>query len=92
MDTFLNTSFWVVVVILAWFGIIRNVISIIIGHSQDGKLKQGQKPCHLTSSLIYLGALIWAVKSRIWYPLLIGVVLEYVFRTSVRKSGEMIKK
>jgi len=84
--------FWLTIVILAWFGIVRNIITIIIGFSQEGRLKSGQRLCHITSLLIYGGFLILAIKNQTWYPMIIGVVLEYIFRMAVRKSGEIVNK
>ena len=92
MEFFLTISFWIAIIIIAWFGVVRNIITIAIGISQENKLKAGQRLCHLTSLLIYCGALIWAIKNKIWYPLLIGIILEYMFRTIIKKSGEAVNK
>ncbi len=92
MENLLTILFWLAIIIIAWFGIVRNIITIIIGFSQEGKLKSGQRLCHITSLLIYGGALILAIKNHAWIPIIIGIVLEYVFRITVRKSGEIVKK
>lgn len=92
MENLLSILFWLTIVIIAWFGIIRNIITIMIGFSSEGRLKPGQKLCHLTSLLIYGGTLILAIRNEIWYPLIIGIVLEYTFRIMVRKSGEIVNK
>ena len=92
MENFLTISFWIAIIIIAWFGVVRNIITIVIGVSQENKLKPGQRLCHFTSLLIYCGALILAIKNEIWYPLLIGIILEYTFRTIVKKSGEVVNK
>jgi len=92
MEIFLSILFWLTIVIIAWFGIVRNIITIIICFSSEGRLKPGQKLCHLTSLLIYGGALILAIRNEIWYPLIIGIVLEYTFRTMIKKSGEIVNK
>ena len=92
MGNFSTILFWLTIVIITWSGIVRNIITIIIGFSQEGRLKSGQKLCHLTSLLIYGGALILAIRNETWYPLIIGIVLEYTFRTIIRKSGEIVNK
>lgn len=88
----LNTIlFWMGVFIVAWLGL-RNLISFIIGHSQKGQLKQGQRLCHATSLILYWGACVFAVLYRLWWPLVVGFILELIFRKSVIKSGEVVTR
>jgi len=42
--------------------------------------------------LIYGGALIFAIRNEMWCPLIIGILLEYIFKITVRKSGEIVNK
>lgn len=79
--------FWIAVIIVAWLGF-RNLISIIIGSSQTGLLKPGQRLCHATSLLLYWGACVFAVLYSLWWLLAVGVAIELVFRKSVIISGE----
>ena len=83
--------FWAAIVIVAWLGL-RNLISIIIGHSLTGPLKPGQRLCHATSLFLYWGACFFAILFQIWWPLAIGVCLEYLFRKATIKSGELFSK
>lgn len=83
--------FWIAVIALAWLGL-RNLISIIIGQSQAGQLKTGQRLCHATSLVLYWGACVFAIVYSIWWPLAIGVILELIFRKSVMKSGEIVSR
>ncbi|MCH7557899.1 MAG: hypothetical protein IIB56_10640 [Planctomycetes bacterium] len=86
-----STLFWIGITIVAWLGF-RNLISIIIGHSQMGSLKQGQRLCCATSLILYWGACVFAVLYRLWWPLVAGVILELIFRKSVIKSGQVVSK
>jgi len=92
MENLLTILFWLTIVIIAWFGIVRNIITIVIGFSQEGKLKSGQRLYHIISLLIYAGTLALAIKNQVWYPLIIGIILEYTFRIIIRKSGEIVNK
>ena len=87
-----NIIFWAIIIIATWLGVVRNIITIILNFSQEGKLKSGQKLCHLTSLLIYACALFLTIKNQIIYPLIIGIILEYVFRMAVIKSGNIVNK
>jgi len=71
--------FWVAVGIVAWLGL-RNLFSILSGRSQDGPIKQGQRLCHATSLLLLMGSSVIAGIFRVWWPLLVGVVSEQLFR------------
>ncbi len=86
-----TTFFWIAVTIVAWLGL-RNLVSIVIGSSQTGPLKSGQRLCHATSLLLYWGACAFAVLYRLWWPLAVGVILELLFRKSVIRSGEEASK
>lgn len=83
--------FWMGIVIIAWLGF-RNLISIIVGHSQTGPLIRGQRLCHATSIILYWGACVFAVLYRLWWPLVVGVILELIFRKSVIKSGQVVSR
>jgi len=83
--------FWIAVVIVAWLGL-RNLITIIIGYSQYGQLKTGQRLCHVISLLLFWLACVFAVIYSTWWPLAIGVILELIFRKSVIKSGEIVSR
>ncbi len=83
--------FWIGVTIVAWLGL-RDLISILIGSSQTGPIKPGQRLCHATSLLLYWGACVFAVLYRLWWPLAVGVILELAFRKSVIRSGEKASK
>ncbi|MDD5327976.1 MAG: hypothetical protein PHY02_09230 [Phycisphaerae bacterium] len=71
--------FWVAVGIVAWLGL-RHLFSIMTGWSQDGQLKPGQRLCHTTSLALLMGSSVLAVILKVWWPLLTGVILEYLFR------------
>ncbi len=83
--------FWAAIIIVAWLGL-RNLISIIIGHSQTGPLKQGQRLCCVTSLIMYWGACTFAIYYRIWWPLAVGLIVELLFRKSVIRSGDIVYK
>lgn len=88
----LNSAlFWIAVAIVAWLGL-RNLVSIVIGSSQTGSLKPGQRLCYATSLLLYWGACVFAVLYGLWWPLVVGVILEFLFRKSVIRSGEKASK
>lgn len=74
--------------IVAWLGL-RNVITILLGSSQMGPLKPGQRLCHVLSLLIYWGACGLAIYYRIWWPLAIGLIIELLFRKSTIRSGDI---
>ena len=86
-----STLFWIGITIVAWLGL-RNLISILIGSSQTGSLKPGQRLCHVTSIILYWGACVFSVLYRLWWPLAVGVILELIFRKSVIRSGENTSK
>jgi hypothetical protein len=86
-----NIIFWIAVFIVAWLGL-RNLISIIIGQSQTGKLKTSQRLCHTTSLIILWRSCAFAVVYNLWWPLAIGVISELIFRNSVIKPGEITSK
>lgn len=83
--------FWAAIVIVVWLGL-RNLISIIIGLSQTGHLKPGQCLCHAISLLLYWGACTFAIYYRIWWPLVVGLIVELLFRKSVIRSGDIVYK
>jgi len=83
--------FWTAIIIVAWLGL-RNLISIIIGHSRTGPLKPGQRLCHATSLLFYWGACAFAVLYHLWWPLVVGVIIELILRKSIIKSGQSINE
>lgn len=88
----LNSAlFWIAVGIVAWLGL-RNLVSIVLGSSQTGPLKPGQHLCHATSLLLYWGVCVLAVLCGSWRPLVVGVILEFLFRKSVIRSGEKASK
>lgn len=59
-----------------------------MGFSQDGPLKPGQRLCHATSLLLLMGSSVTAVIFKVWWPLLVGVVCEHLFRHFTRWAGE----
>jgi len=81
--------FWLAVVTVAWLGL-RNLITVFIGSSRTGPLKPGQRLCHATALILYWGACIIAIYAHSWLPLIIGVVIAFVFRQSVIRSGEQV--
>lgn len=89
--SFTSILFWIAVMIVAWLGL-RNVITILIGSSQIGPLKPGQRLCHGISFLIYWGGCGFAIYYRIWWPLAIGLIVEFQFRKSVIRSGDIVYK
>ena len=86
-----NILFWAAIGIVSWLGL-RNIISIIIGYSRTGPLKSGQRLCHATSLIFYWGACAFAVLYHLWWPLVVGVILELIFRKCVIKSGQSINE
>lgn len=82
---------WIGITIVAWLGL-RNLVSIVLGSSQTGPLKPGQRLCHATSLFLYWGACVFAVLCELWWPLVVGVILEFLFRKSVIRSGEKESK
>lgn len=83
---FVTILFWISFVIIFWFGV-RNVIVIIIGSSQTGPLKPGQRLCHGTSLFIYWAACLLALLYHSFWPLIISVVIEQLLRRSIIRSG-----
>jgi hypothetical protein len=79
--------FWITVGIVALLGL-RHLFSIMSGWSQDGKLKQGQRLCHATSLLILMSSCVIAVILRAWWPLVVGVVSEHLYRLFTIWTGK----
>ena len=79
--------FWISVGIVALLGL-RHLFSILVGCDQCGLLKPGQRICHATSFLFLMGSSVFAVIFKIWWPLLAGVVLEYLYRRFTIWTGE----
>lgn len=86
----LTILFWVAIGILVWMAL-RNIVTIIIGASSDDQLKPGQRLCHAISFGIYCGSCVIAIINESFLPLLIGVLIAYLFRRSVILSGEAAK-
>jgi hypothetical protein len=84
---FRNILFWMAVVIVAWLGL-RNLITILIGSSQIGPLRPGQRICHATELVLYWAACLFAIFTHTWWPLAVGVIAGFFFRHSVIRSGE----
>ena len=82
---------YVSTVIVAWLGL-RHLISIIIGQSHDGVLKSGQRLCHFTSLVLLWGGCGGALYLHHFWPLVIAVVVEYVFRKAIIRSGDQMKE
>ena len=87
----LRVLFWCGVVIVSWLGY-RYLISIILGESQDGPLKSGQRSCNVIALFILWGSVAIALTTKWWWMLIIGVVLESGFRRLVIWSGEIEKR
>lgn len=81
--------FWIAIVIVAWFAL-RHLIAIIIGVSRTGTLKSGQRLCHAISFLLLCGGCITTIYYRIWWPLVVGLIVELLFRKSVIHSGDTV--
>lgn len=77
------------IAIVFWFGIVRNIITIIIGESQAGPLKPGQILCHLTSILLHFTARGFAFYYHIFWPLAVGWIVESSFRKFIVMSGDI---
>lgn len=86
---FITVVFWIAFVIVFWFGF-RNIISIFVGSSQSGPLKPGQRLCHGISVLIYWAACSFALLYHSFLPLIVGVVIEKLFRRSIIRSGDKV--
>ncbi len=84
--------FWIAVIIVAWLGVVRNIVAILTGSSQMGPLKQGQYLCHTISMFLYCGACGFAIYYQIWWPLAIGIIIELLFRKSVIRSGDIARR
>jgi len=82
-----SVFFWLAVGIVAWLGL-RHLFSILTGYDQGGFLKSGQLLCHATSFLLLIGSSIVGVIYNIWWPLLAGVVSEYLYRQLIIWSGK----
>ena len=83
--------FWIAVLIVAWLGL-RNVITILSGSPQMGRLMHGQRLCHAISLFLYWGACGFAIYYRIWWPLAVGFMVELLFRKSIIRSGDVVYK
>lgn len=71
--------FWAGEVIVGWLAL-RHLLSILTGYDQEGQVKTGQRLCHLTSFIILIGSCVSAIIYRIWWLLILGVMLEFLFR------------
>ena len=76
--------------IVAWLGS-RHLFSMIIGQDQDGKLKPGQRICHFVSLLLLWGACGFSIHLDSFWPLIIGVAVEYTLRKAIIYSGQKDK-
>lgn len=83
---FFTVLFWIAFFIVFWFGF-RNIIVIITGSSQSGKLKHGQRLCHIISLVIYWVACLFSLLYHSFLPLIIGIVIEQLFRRTIIRSG-----
>ena len=79
--------FWIAIVIVVWLGL-RNLISIIVGESQTGTLKPGQRLCHFISIFLLWGACALSIYIRSFWPLILGVAIEYLMRKAIARSAQ----
>ena len=86
-----SAIFVIAIVVVAWLGL-RNLITIIIGFSQTGQLKEGQRLCHFVSFLLYWGACGFAIYDHSLWPLAIGTVLEITLRKTIVRLGQEASK
>ena len=82
-----SVLFWIALLTVGWLGL-RHLITIFVGSSQDGPLKRGQRLCHATSFLLLIGSSVTAAMFKVWWPLLVGVVSEHLFRHFTIGTGE----
>jgi len=83
---FFTVLFWIAFVIVFWLGF-RNIIVIISGSSQSGRLKPGQRLCHIISLIIYWLACLFSLLYHSFLPFIFGVVIELLLRRSIIRSG-----
>jgi hypothetical protein len=82
----MRVLFFFAVAVVAFLGF-RHVLAICTGHDRCGELKPGQRLCHLTSMLILWLSCGLAVFDGSLWPLGLGVVVEWAFRTAIGRSG-----
>ena len=78
--------FWICTLLVGWLGL-RHLITIVIGQSQEGQLKSGQKICHFMEFLIYVGGIFSAIKLDSWLPLLVAMLIANLFHRFVIWTG-----
>jgi hypothetical protein len=75
------------IIIAGWLGL-RHLITIVIGQSQEGPLKSGQRICHFIEFLIYVGGIFFAFKLDSWLPLLAALLIANLFHRFVIWTGK----
>lgn len=87
MDILNIIIFWMCTIITGWLGL-RHLITIVIGLSQEGPLKSGQRICHFIEFLIYVGGIFFAFKLDSWLPLLTALLIANLFHRFVIWTGQ----
>lgn len=78
---------YILTAVVAWMGL-RHFISMLTGQDQCGVLKQGQRLCHFASLSILWTSCVFSLYDHSFWPLVVGVVLEYQLRKAIVWSGK----
>ena len=87
MDHINLIIFWICTIIVGWLGL-RHLITLVIGQSQEGPLKSGQKVCHFMEFLISVCGIFLAIKLDSWLPLLVAMLIANLFHRFVICTGK----
>lgn len=77
---------YILTALVAWLGL-RHLISIIIGRSQRGTLKPGQRVCHSVSLVLLWSACGFSLCLDSFWPLVVGSAVSFLFDRLVIWSG-----
>ncbi len=78
----------IVLFLTFWFGL-RHLISLIINQNVHGRLRPGQKLCHLTSVLILFTGGVLSLCYKMAVFSFIAILCEYCLRMLIVKSGSV---
>ncbi|TSA25812.1 MAG: hypothetical protein D4R68_08285 [Ignavibacteriales bacterium] len=82
--------FWILIAYIGWLGI-RHLFAIVVKYDAMGPLKSGQRLTHFVSALILLSSCLLTIIYNYFILLIVGFVIEYLFRHSIIRSGEKVR-
>ncbi|MCX6537441.1 MAG: hypothetical protein NT151_00700 [Acidobacteria bacterium] len=78
---------FVSIALVALLGL-RHIAAVATNYDQDGTLKKGQRLCHLVSALILWASCASSIYDQSFVPLIIGILVEYMVRHAIIRSGQ----